>query len=51
MTIDEQELALLTNELERQESGICMEDIRPAMSEEERHRTLEQILHVLRGEL
>lgn len=46
----EQELELLTNELANEPPPPRMEDIRPAMTEEDRERALAQIMRVLRGE-
>jgi hypothetical protein len=45
----EQEIEFLTNELQN-EPSVRMEDIRPSMTEEDRERTLAQIMRVLRGE-
>jgi hypothetical protein len=46
----EQELELLTSELRNEPEPVRIEDIRPAMTNEDRERTLAQIMRVLRGE-
>jgi hypothetical protein len=49
----EAELELLTNELRRVTDGpraVLMEDIKPAMTEADRERALQEIMRVLRGE-
>lgn len=50
---EEQELELLTNELRRDSQepvAVRMEDIRPAMNEDDRQRALDEILRVLKGD-